>query len=236
MMPFILMAQNDDSEDASELKSPEDSSMLVLNNWNQLRIMNGKVLLGCKIARNEKSPGMSEFSRRTQGWAGFAEGVNEPHFIFKSNVGVKECDDALKKAGCRARRQFSYKEALEKMKSGKMDASSYLDGTPVMIGVRWKDNDRIRELPFERFFMEKEEIDGQEIIKPFTPHWIYHGSSLLNDKLYGCFICQQDCSGGLICNNQHPTVKPVPELKPDWSIIPAPGTNVTLVIYILKER
>mgnify|MGYP006287920283 CR=1 FL=1 len=105
-----------------------------------------------------------------------------------------------------------------------------------MVSVRWKDGENINEIPFERFFVEKSSSGGREYIKPFTPHFVYHGSGVLNPVSKGCLVCHQDCAGGLICNNQGPCVNPVPELKPEWDFIPEPGTNVTLVIYVMNDR
>jgi hypothetical protein len=230
---------------ASENKEPVGSHKAeayhgdkLLEDWNSIEAFEdyGIVLVGCKVCKNDESPGINDFSRRTQGWSGCTDGMNEPHFIFKTNVPQDVCDEYLRKAGCVSKNRFPVEVAVQKMKSGKVDKNHYLDGTPVLVSVRWKEGDTIHELPFEQFFTEMVETDNGEYQKPFTPHFVYHGSGPLNPKNYGCLVCQQDCSGGLICNNQVPCVKPVPLLKPDWNLIPKPGTIVTLTIRTLPQR
>lgn len=197
------------------------------------------VLIGCEIAYNADSPGMDEFSERTQGWSGCTDGINEPHFIFKSEVSSADADAAMQEAGAVAFNNFSVAEAVAKLQSGTETWEDYLDGSIVMPSVRWVDEEgNTREVAFERFFTEIDTgREGQEIEKEFTPHFVYHGSSLLNeDRNFGCLVCQQDCSGGLVCNNSGAACKPVPTLKPNWELIPPVGTTVTLVMYIMPER
>jgi len=197
------------------------------------------VLIGCEVCRNEDSPGMNDFSGRTQGWSGCTDGRNEPHFIFKTAVSSADADNAMREAGAVAYNNFPVSEAVERMQSGNESWDDYLDGTVVMPAVRWTDSSgEIREVAFERFFTQMDTgREGQEIEKGFTPHFIYHGSSILNgDNIFGCLVCHQDCSGGLVCNNSGACCSPVPVLKPDWELIPEPGTIVTLVMYIMPER
>jgi hypothetical protein len=194
----------------------------------------GIVLIGCRICQDEAIAGLFEFSRRTQGWSGCSEGVNGPHFIIKTDVSHHECNSKLLEAGAKVYRQFPVVEAVQKMESGHTTHESYLDGTPVLVSLRWKQDGQVKEVPYERCFSEKTILsNGKEIIKPFTPHFVYHGSGVLEASMNkGCLVCQQDCSGGLICNNQEPCVQPVPLLKPNWDILPVKGHLVTLVIYV----
>ena len=197
------------------------------------------VLIGCEICHNSDSPGMDDFSERTQGFSGCTDGINEPHFIFKSNISSADADAAMQEAGAVAYNNFPVAEAVAKLQSGEESWNDYLDGTIVMPAVRWIDeNGNTREVAFERFFTQIDTgRDGQEIEKEFTPHFIYHGSSALNiDTIFGCLVCQQDCSGGVVCDNSGACCKPVPTLKPNWDIIPDPGTIVTLVMYVMPER
>ncbi len=197
------------------------------------------VLIGCEIAYNAESPGMDDFSERTQGWSGCTDGRNEPHFIFKSEVSSADADGAMQEAGAVAYNNFPVAEAIEKIQSGEESWDDYLDGSVVMAAIRWIDSEgEIREVAFERFFTQLDVgRNGEEIEKEFTPHFVYHGSSMLNgETIFGCLVCQQDCSGGLVCNNSGACCRPVPMLKPDWDLIPAVGTDVTLVMYIMPER
>jgi len=198
----------------------------------------GIVLVGCRICQGSEAIGLFEFSRRTQSWAGCSEGANAPHFIIKTDVPLFVCNQKLLEVGAISYRQFPVVEAVKKMKSGRFSKESYLNGSTVMVSLRWKQGARLHEVPFERCFLEKTVApSGEEIVRPFTPHFVYHGSGVLNrDTNYGCIVCQQDCSGGLICNNQEPCVTPVPMLKPNWERLPPKGTAVTLVVYVMPER
>ncbi len=224
----ILTAQNDAYSDK-----------LTVDGWNRTMVFPQRhiVLIGCKICKNPKIIGVDRFSRRTQGWCGATDGRNEPHFIVKTMVPQRDCDEAFRQAGAVSRNRFSITEGKKRLKSGKISGKDYLDGSPALVSLRWKDKGKIREVPFERFFRERVKLhNGKVIEKEFTPHWVYHGSGVLNKPSAGCIVCQQDCPGGLICNNCYPCCFPVPELKPDWKLLPPPGTEVTLVIKILKEQ
>jgi len=196
------------------------------------------VLIGCEICYNPDSPGMDDFSQRTQGWSGCTDGVNEPHFIFKSRVSSEDANTAMTDAGAMTYNSFPVTEAVSHLQNDAECWGHYLDGTPVMVAVRWVEDGVTREVAYERFFSEMATgRNGEEVEKEFTPHLVYHGSSLLNtDRIFGCLVCQQDCSGGLICNNDGACCQPVPTLKPDWELIPEPGTTVTMVIYVMPER
>ncbi len=196
------------------------------------------VLIGCEVCLNPESPGMDDFSQRTQGFSGCTDGRNEPHFIFKSMVPSADADAALRDAGAIAYNNFSVTEAVSHIQNDTECWEHYLDGTRVMPAVRWIENGEIREIAYERFFRELAPgRNGEDVEKEFTPHFVYHGSSLLNTEgLFGCLVCQQDCSGGLICNNAGACCQPVPTLKPDWELIPDPGTIVTMVVYVMPER
>jgi hypothetical protein len=214
----------------------------VLDDWTEVQVYPEShiVLIGCTVCMNDSSPGMDgEFSQRTQGWSGCSDGRNDPHFIFKSMVPNTECNAALVEAGAVPFNQFPVANAVERMQAEEAVWDDYLNGSKVMVSVRWIDEGgELRETAFERFFEEQGTgRNGETVIKEFTPHYVYHGSNELNEEVnYGCLVCQQDCSGGLVCNNAGPCCSPVPMMRPNWDIIPEPGTPVTLVIYVMPER
>lgn len=215
------------------------SMLLESNEGLEVFPENHIVLIGCEVCYNESSPGMDDYSERTQGWSGCSDGTNEPHFIFKSEVSSADADAAMLEAGAAAYNNFPVSEAVEKLQSGSESWDDYLNGTVVMPAIRWVDGDgETREIAYERFFTQIDTgRNGQELEKEFTPHFVYHGSSLLNgETIFGCLVCQQDCSGGLVCDNSGACCRPVPTLKPNWDLIPEQGTTVTLVMYIMPER
>lgn len=134
------------------------------------------VLIGCTICHNPESPGMDDFSQRTQGWSGCTDGRNEPHFIFKSEVSSADADAALQTAGAVAYNNFSVPEAVAYLQNDEECWEHYLNGTRVMPSIRWTEDGVIREVAFERFFNEiSTGRDGIEVEKEFTPHFVYHG-------------------------------------------------------------
>ena len=83
--------------------------------------------------------------------------------------------------------------------------------------------------PLELAF-EKAVVEGKEVLKPWTPHFVLHGSGVLNDTRTGCLMCTHDCPGGLIANNALPLKQPIPVLKANWRLLLKPGTKVTIVL------
>ena len=51
---------------------------------------------------------------------------------------------------------------------------------------------------------EKVTVGGKEVIKPWTPHWVFHGSGVLHNERTGCIACPCDCPGGIIADNRNP--------------------------------
>jgi hypothetical protein len=234
MMAVLLMA----AALASTGSGPYDT---VLDSDTELMVFpeSHVVLIGCTVCRNDSSPGMDGFSSRTQGWSGCSDGRNEPHFIFRTGIPNAECDAALIEAGAVAFNAFPVVDAVARMQSGELACTGdFLDGSRVMASIRWIEDGVLHEKAFERFFEEMgTDWNGMEITKPFTPHYVYHGSNSLNEDVsYGCLVCQQDCSGGLVCNNRGPCCRPVPVMRPLWDVIPPVGTTVTLVLYVMPER
>src|SRR5271157_2354396 len=54
------------------------------------------------------------------------------------------------------------------------------------------------EKPYEAFGREKVTVGGKEVIKPWTPHWVFHGSGVLHNERKGCIACPCDCPGGIM--------------------------------------
>jgi hypothetical protein len=61
-----------------------------------------------------------------------------------------------------------------------------------MVSLRWKQDGQLHEVAYQHCFLEKIiTANGEEIIKPFTPHFVYHGSGVLSaSKNKGCLVCQ----------------------------------------------
>lgn len=158
-------------------------------------------------------------------------GKFEDHFVFLADTWFYEVYEALLKLGARARVVYRAPEAV-KRKGLRPDnvPEDYMQGDPVQISVEWKDGAQTRRLAYEDFFDEKIVVGGVETIKPWTPHFVLHGSGVLNNKKTGCIACTHDCPGGIIGNNQYPLIEPRPVLRANWTRLPKPGTEVTIIL------
>ena len=106
----------------------------------------------------------------------------------------------------------------------------YMQGDPIQIYVEWDTPKGKMRRAYEDFFTERIIADGKEVLKPWTPHFILHGSGVLNDTRTGCIACTHDCPGGIVANNSLPLKTPIPVLKANWDLLPKPGTRVTVVL------
>ncbi len=182
------------------------------------------------VVQKTDAPRMADFARATPALLGARGGDYADHFVFLTDASVAEIHDGLRRLGARSR--VVYKKADVAAHRGIRPDNTpddYMQGDPVQIFVEWRDGSRKRRLAYEDFFLEQT-TNSAVTIKPWTPHFVFHGSGVLNRFKTGCIACTHDCPGGIIGNNQWPLVDPVPSLKADWSKLPAPGTRVTVVI------
>jgi len=64
------------------------------------------------------------------------------------------------------------------------------------------------------------------VIKPWTPHFVFHGSGAIHAARTGCIACPCDCPGGIIADNRFPIYNPKPMVRFNWDICPPVGTPV----------
>ena len=77
---------------------------------------------------------------------------------------------------------------------------------------------------------------GEDEVKPWTPHWVFHGSGVIHDERTGCIACPCDCPGGIIADNRTPIYRPMPTVRFDWSKAPPVGTTVYVRIRPVSNR
>jgi len=189
-----------------------------------------EVRLSAVVQRTDK-PRMSDFAAAAPAVLGARDGDYRDYFVFLTDATVPAIHDALHKLGARSRVVYKQSDvASHKGIRPDNKPDDYMQGDPVQIFVEWVHAGRTRRMAYEDFFLEKTTVSGTETIKPWTPHFVFHGSGVLNNMKTGCIACTHDCPGGIIGNNQYPLVEPVPVLKADWTRLPAPGTRVTVVI------
>lgn len=77
-------------------------------------------------------------------------------------------------------------------------------------------------------FIGCEKSGGKEVVKPWTPHWVFHGSGVIHKEGTGCVACP--CPGGLIADNRNPIYEPKPTVRFDLKKAPPAGTRVVVRI------
>lgn len=189
------------------------------------------------VIQKTSAPRMNDFASAVPALLGSKGGTRESFFVFLIDTSVESVHDALVELGARSR--LAYRSVdVAKHRGPKPDntPADYLQGDPVQILVLWKENENMRCLAYEDFFLEQIDMGGTKTQKPWTPHFVFHGSGVLNNAKTGCIACTHDCPGGIIGNNQFPLVDPVPVLRADWTRLPKPGTAVTIAFRPVPSR
>ncbi len=193
----------------------------------------GDVLLPGRIQRPDRTPGVYDWGARSQAFLGCerAQGRTADFagwFIFLVDASTEEVQEALLRLGARGRVAYSYRQAEGHTGfDGDTRPDDYLQGDSVLVTIRWREGDRWREKAYEDFFAERVIApDGAKVVKPWTPHFVFHGSGGQFRAKAGCLVCPADCAGGLIANNQMPVYTNLPVLRFDWSQAPPVGTPI----------
>jgi len=189
------------------VQHPKDKPCI--DNWGQ-RV---QAFVGCKLAAG----GDARFS-------GF--------FVFLSDVSTEQVHDGLLQLGAKPLVNYSVKEGLAR--SGLKPTTKtedYLQGDPVALSVSWKDGDgKWKRRPYQFFAEEKVTVGGKDVIKPWTPHFVFHGSGAVHASGTGCIACPCDCAGGIIADNRNPVFEPKPVVRFDLKKAPPVGTTVYITI------
>ena len=183
------------------------------------------------VVQRTDAPRMNDWAQAIPALLGARGGQFEEYFVFLADVSVRQVYDAMLELGARSRPVYRTSDvAAHKGLRPDDEPADYMQGDPVQIFVEWRQSGRTRRLAYEDFFDEKIIVGDSQTVKPWTPHFVFHGSGVLNKKRTGCIACTHDCPGGIIGNNQYPLVKPSPMLRAQWRRLPRPGTRVTVVI------
>lgn len=190
-----------------------------------------EVLLPAVLCHPRGTPGVDDWGGRSQAFLGCARAFGRTAdfvdwFVFKVDAATEEVQEALVRLGARGRVRYSYRECDE---HGGFDRTTrpedYLQGDSMLVTIRWRENGEWRERAYEDFFAEQVRTpDGSTVVKPWTPHFVFHGSGAEHGARAGCLACPADCAGGLIANNEMPVYTSFPILRFDWSKAPPVGT------------
>ncbi|MBA3009793.1 MAG: hypothetical protein KKF12_06835 [Proteobacteria bacterium] len=192
---------------------------------------NREVRISATVTKDVSKPSVADWGRRFQAFFGTRGGKMEAFFVFTTGVSRMEINKAVQQIGIRSLRQIPMDE-VEQRRGLKATTTTadYLNGDPVICTIRFENKGKIVEGAMEDFIMEKIMVDGAEVIKPYTPHFIYHGTGEAINFPSGCIVCPSDCNGGIITDNVMPLKTTVNYYKINWDVMPAVGSKVEVVL------
>jgi hypothetical protein len=222
-----------DARDADSL--PKPGTLAVLKERQE-------VILSAVVQHPKGKPCIDDWGERIQAFVGCSKAAGGDakmvgYFVFLVDVPTEDVYQALLQVGAKTRVHYSMEEGHKR--SGlkpQTRADDYLQGDPVLLSVFWKDGERWVERPYDEFVLERVTADGQPVEKPWTPHFVFHGSGAIHKSGTGCIACPCDCAGGLIADNRNPLYNPKPLVRFDWSKAPKPGTQVYVRLRPLCSR
>jgi hypothetical protein len=199
-----------------------------------------EVILSAQVQFPEGKPCIDAYGQRIQAFAGCAKAAGgdakmASYFVFLVDVATEEVFEALIDVGCRPTVHYSIQEGRKRSGlTAETRAEDYLQGDPVVLSVFWRDDEgKWTERPYEYFVTESTAVGDQEIEKPWTPHFVFHGSGAIHSSGTGCIACPCDCPGGIIADNRFPIYDPKPMVKFDMSKAPPAGTQVYVRIRVI---
>jgi len=192
---------------------------------------NMELRISATVTKDSSKPAVADWGRRFQAFFGAKGGKMESFFVFTTDVSRTEVDKALQGIGVKSRRQIPMEE-VQKRTGLKPTTTSddYLQGDPMIVTVRFKRGTVIAEAALEDFIDEKIVVEGHDVIKPYTPHFIYHGTAEAIAFPSGCIVCPSDCNGGIITDNVLPLKTTVNYYKVNWDRMPPVGSKVEVVL------
>lgn len=202
----------------------QSDQMIIDNEMKELRI-------SATVTKDPSQPSVADWGRRFQAFFGAKGGKMEPYFVFTTDVSRTEIDKALRDLGIRSRRQIPMSEVQQR--TGLKPTTTrddYLDGDSMIVTVRFVKGTDIVEGALEDFIDEKIIVEGGEVIKPYTPHFVYHGTAEAINFQSGCIVCPSDCNGGIITDNVLPLKTTVNYYKVNWDRMPPVGSKVEVAL------
>jgi len=192
---------------------------------------NKEIRVSTDITKDPSKPSVIDWGRRFQAFFGCYGGKMEKFFVFSTDISRTNIDNAIKEIGIKSRRQIPMNE-VEQRKGLKATTTmaDYLDGDPVIVIVRFVKDGKIVETALEDLIEEKIIVDGGEVIKPYTPHWVYHGTGEAITFPSGCCVCPSDCNGGIITDNVLPLKTTENYYRVNWERMPPVGSKAEIII------
>lgn len=216
---------------AAVTKSP--NAKIVKGDQHVMVVDNGskELRISATVTKDASKPAVVDWGRRFQAFFGSKGGKMEKFFVFTTDVSRSEVDKALRGLGVRSKRQIPFSEVKKRMGlKPTTTKDDYLDGDPIVVTVRWENGGNIVESALEDLIDEKIIVGDAEVIKPYTPHFVYHGSGESYNFPSGCIVCPSDCNGGIITDNVLPLKTTVNYYKVNWDRMPAVGSTVEVAL------
>lgn len=190
-----------------------------------------EVRITSTVLKDCSQPSVCDWGRRFQAFFGSKDGKMAPFFIFSTEVNRTDIDKAIKSVGIKSRRQIPMTEVKQRSGlKGTTQKDDYLDGDPLLISVRWKKDGKTVDMAIEDLIEEKISVEGKDVIKPYTPHFVYHGTAEAINFASGCIVCPSGCNGGIIADNSLPLKETKNYFRFDWNKMPPAGTKAEIVI------
>ncbi len=202
----------------------------------------GEVILPAVVQFPRGKPCIDAYGERVQAFVGCSKAAGGDatmagYFVFLVDVPTETVARGLNDVGARSLVHYSMAEGRKR--SGLTPATrpeDYLQGDSVILSIFWKKGDRWLEYPYEHFVSERVLVQGKPVDKPWTPHFVFHGSGAIHKSGTGCIACPCDCPGGIIADNRFPIYDPKPMVCFHMNRAPAVGTRVYVRLRVLATR
>jgi len=194
----------------------------------------GEIRFNAKVQHPKDKPCIDDFGQRIQAFVGCARAGGKPsqfadHFVFLAGTDTEKVYRGLAELGLNIEKHYSREEGR------KLAGKEFLQGDPVDLFIAWKKDGQWVEQRYADLVQEKVIENGKEVVRPWKPTFVFHGSGVLHKEGTGCIACPCDCPGGLIADNRFPVYEPKPTVKFDWSKAPKEGTDVVVRIKSAKK-
>ncbi len=201
------------------------------SDWMKVDSHSKSIVFSAIVTKNSSKSAVTKWGQRGQAWIGCKGGSQEKFFIFTTDVPRKKIDEAIRGMGVKHSHQIG-KDGWKKHRGIKSTTSpdDFLNGDPAVVSIRFQKNGKTVQIPLENLIEEKIEVDGKEVLRPYTPHYVYHGTGEAIHYPSGCIVCPSDCFGGIITDNRLPILTYDSWYRVDWNKMPAVGEKVEVVI------
>lgn len=194
----------------------------------------GEVRFNARVQHPRGKPCIDAFGERIQAFVGSARADGHPsefadHFVFLAGAPTEEVYRGLAELGLKTEVHVSRAEGRKR--AGK----DFLKGDPVELFISWDEGGRRVEHRYEDLVEERVVIDGQEVVRPWRPRFVFHGSGVLHKEGTGCIACPCDCPGGIIADVTNPIYEPKPTVRFVLAKAPPEGSNVVVLIRAAKD-